>query len=317
MSTEVGSPLDSEVRRSLFVLRSCTNTHARCPSLTLTRCLARSRSRSASDLLTQFLHEPGSDALIRIPRTLMADLRAMGRGGATAAAAAAAPATPSSPAAPAPAAPVVVVAFDKQIASMLDIDGVIKTASVEKFVSLIELARQQAEKEQTFVLYTLKQSSAKSVFVIEYVSRAASSSPSTATVLAVSKHADGAARRFIKHGGVTALNNWLEHERLSGVTNDKLVLKLFKLLEPLPMTLEVLQRSSVGKTVKKFTASKYSPTIRKLAAKLIGDWMSLIEAKGTTVTPLQHYTPRHATSHTAISMPLATRSRVSRPTDGP
>jgi len=109
---------------------------------------------------------------------------------------------------------------------------------------------------------------------------------------------------------VTALNNWLEHERLSGVTNDKLVLKLFKLLEPLPMTLEVLQRSSVGKTVKKFTASKYSPTIRKLAAKLIGDWMSLIEAKGTTVTPLQHYTPRHATSHTAISMPLATRHSV-------
>jgi hypothetical protein len=93
-------------------------------------------------------------------------------------------------------------------------------------------------------------------------------------------------RRFVEEGGVPVLHSWLAEAKKEFPKRRKYVLRLLDTLTLLPISLEVLKKSQLGKTVK--TISKLNdPEISDKANKLVSSWMGLVtpQDSASSATP--------------------------------
>jgi hypothetical protein len=105
-------------------------------------------------------------------------------------------------------------------------------------------------------------------------------------------------RRFVEEGGITVLHEWLSEARKDFPKRRKFLLRLLDTLAILPIGLEALKKSQLGKTVKAISKLN-DPEISDKAQRLVSSWMGLV-------------TPQDATSSV-----LASAQSQAQPTDAP
>ncbi|CAB4019533.1 Serine threonine- phosphatase 1 regulatory subunit 10, partial [Paramuricea clavata] len=82
--------------------------------------------------------------------------------------------------------------------------------------------------------------------------------------------------KFVKDGGCSVLNKWLEE----GITsqNMPLILDVLELLEAMPITVEALKQGNIGKLVKQLS-KREETDVKDLASNVLNKWMVLVKGK--------------------------------------
>lgn len=97
-------------------------------------------------------------------------------------------------------------------------------------------------------------------------------------------------RRFVEEGGIAVLHDWLVEAKKDFPKRRKYLIRLLDTLALLPIGLEALKKSQLGKTVK--TLSKLNDSeISDKAQKLVSSWMGLVTPQDPAQAP-QPDTPR-------------------------
>lgn len=86
-------------------------------------------------------------------------------------------------------------------------------------------------------------------------------------------------RTFVLNGGLATLNGWLSEKRPLKPKVRKFILQVLATLEVLPVSLDLLKQSSIGKTVRGLK-SLSDTEITEKAQSIIADWMKFIEESG-------------------------------------
>lgn len=88
-------------------------------------------------------------------------------------------------------------------------------------------------------------------------------------------------RRFVEEGGVTVLRDWLAEAKKDFPKRRKTLFRLLDTLALLPISLEALKKSQLGKAVK--VISKLNdPEIADKAQRLVSSWMGLVPPQDST-----------------------------------
>ena len=92
-------------------------------------------------------------------------------------------------------------------------------------------------------------------------------------------------RRFVEEGGVAVLHEWLSEAKKEFPKRRKYLLRLLDTLAVLPMGLEALKKSQLGKTVRAISKLN-DPEISDKAQKLVSSWMGLVAPQDSVSSAL-------------------------------